>query len=232
MEQPKEPRLTRSDEELIVFSITFSFFRYYDTMTNLFKTLEEKSFTTVRDLINGNQTLFLKKGLIESGVADGFSSLQGLQDELIVWDTDGNVFLVPVKSGVWFQPVIPRMPHNPTEGTIIASIGETQRTQHNPIATIRRTFGITTQSLANNRLYFYRAEHPDTEPFLNIHPLWLATDKFHELLARFPDANYSGLNTIMEVREPKVSVIVEIPPSRRSYPAPNRFPVSLDNKIA
>lgn len=201
-------------------------------MTNLLKTLEEKSVTTVRDLITNNQTLFLKKGLIESGMADSFPSMSGMQDELIVWDADGNVFLVPVKNGIWFQPVTARTPQNPTVGTIIASIKETELIQHNPINTIRRMLGVTSQSLENNRLYFYRAEHPDTEPFLNIHPLWLATEKFHELLARFPEGNYSGLNTIAEVREPKIKLTVELPLSRRSYPAPKNLLPSLDSQIA
>lgn len=189
-------------------------------MANIFKTVKEDQSITVRGLINKHHTLFLKRGLIQAGHASNFPALHGLRDEILVFDEEGNIFPILVRNGVWFERIILRQPHDPTQGQIVASLSETRRTSYNPIPTIRRTLGITSQTLENNRLYFYRAEHPDTAPFLNIHPLWIAVPTFMDLLAQFPSGNFSQLHSIPAVKEPACDLTIQRPIMSKPYLMP------------
>lgn len=195
---------------------------------NLFTTLTENNVVTVRTLINKHNNMSLKKEMLNTGIASTFPELQKMRDEILVWDGDGNVVVVPVKNGIWFQPVKARQPFSHEEGTtLICSLKETRMIHHNPISTIRRADGITAQQVENNFLYFYRATHPDTQPFLKLAPLWLAIPEFQSLLSQFPEGEYSGLNSITEVREPACDITVRVPYVFRPLAPVPEFPSGI-----
>jgi hypothetical protein len=199
---------------------------------NLLATLAGNEAVTVRSLINTHQSMRLKQGLLNAGVAEDSHQLHKIRDELILWDDDGNILLIPVVNGVFFETVTVRTPMNHTKGFILASMKETKKVQYNPLTVIRKEDGETVEHIDNNVLYFFRADHPDTAPFLCGSPLWLAVPEFQNLLNLFPEGNYSGLDSITQVREPKCNITTLVPVSTRVKYPDNVFPAYFENQIA
>lgn len=168
---------------------------------NIIQTASEPN-AVVRDLVKTHNKLYLKKGLIDAGLANSFSTLSKLRDEILLWDKEGNVFLVPVTNGVWFDPVSRKRPYDPSNGILIASLKDTKVVRYNPMFAHKKVFGFLTEYVSNNTLHFYRSEHEDCEPFLSISPLWLLLPEFRELLERFPEGDYSSLESVTEIVEP------------------------------
>lgn len=200
---------------------------------NLLATLADNEVVTVRGIINKYQTLRLKQGLVGAGAAVDTHQLHRLRDEIIVWDEDGNVLLIPVINGCWTQPVTLRTPSNPSQGSIVASLKETKKVQYNPITTTHKTLGeAPTEVINNNLLHFYRSEHPDTMPFMSVSALWLAVPAFQNLLSMFSEGDYSELDNISHVNEPKGNITIIVPASTRKKYPDNVFPAYFEEQIA
>lgn len=200
---------------------------------NLLATIANNEVVTVRGIINKHHTLRLKQGLVDAGVATDSHQLHRIRDEIIVWDEDGNVLLIPVINGIWTQPVTLRTLSNPTEGYIVGSLSDTKAVQYNPISTIKKVIGEDpAEHIEGNVLHFYRSEHPDSLPFMSVSPLWLAVPEFQNLLNRFNEGDFSDIDDVVQVREPKCNITALIPrSSRQKYPL-NVFPSYFGEQIA
>lgn len=200
---------------------------------NLLATLADNEVVTVRGIINKHHTLNLKRGLVDAGAAVDSHQLHRIRDEIIVWDEEGNVLLIPVINGCWTKPVTLRDPSNPGMGSIVASLKETKKVQYNPISTIHNIVGEdSTESIDNNLLHFFRSDHPDTMPFMSVSALWLAVPEFQNLLSSFSEGDYSELDKISHVNEPKASITIIVPVSTRKKYPDNVFPAFFEDQIA
>lgn len=202
---------------------------------NLSTVLANNETVTVRNLINANQTFSLKKELISSGFAASTHQLYKIHDEILIWDDEGNVVIVPSMQGVGFHIIKARNANDPTQGVIVASLNETKKVQYQPVtSTTPDEDGC--EQISNNVMRFYRADHPDTAPFISLSPLWLLVPAFQNLLTRFSEGDYSALDSILQVREPKANISALVPRVNRwKYPTylHNVFPTEyLDSQIA
>lgn len=200
---------------------------------NLLATIANNEVVTVRGIINNHNTLRLKQGLVDAGVAKDSHQLHKIMDEILVWDEDGNILLIPVIHGIWTQPVTVRTLANPTGGYIVGSLNETKTVQYNPVSTIKKNVGeAPSESTEGNIMHFYRSDHPDSMPFMSISPLWLAVPEFQNLLNRFSEGDFSDIDEVVQVREPKCHITASIPrSSRQKYPL-NVFPAYFGEQIA
>ena len=200
---------------------------------NLLATIANNEVVTVRGVINKHHSLRLKQGLVEAGVAADSNQLHRIRDEIIVWDEEGNVLLIPVITGIWTQPVTLRTLSNPTEGYIVGSLNETKSVQYNPISTINKVIGEEpAEHIEGNIVHFYRSEHPDTMPFMSVSPLWLAVPAFQNLLYMFSEGDFSGIDDVVQVREPKCDLTAQLPLSTRQKYPQNVFPAYFEEQIA
>jgi hypothetical protein len=204
---------------------------------NLLATLADNEAVTVRGLVNKHHRLMLKQGLIDAGVAQDNHQLHTIRDEMIIWDDEGNVLFLHVVNGIYFEKVTVRTRTNPAKGYIVANMNETKLVEYNPVSSIKLVKNdideeILTEQIDNNVLHFYRSDHPDAMPFMSISPLWLAVPEFQNLLNTFSGGNYSDVDDIAEVREPKCNVSTVLPLSpRKTYPD-DVAPAYWDGQIA
>lgn len=200
---------------------------------NLLATLADNEVVTVRGLMNKHQNLRLKQGLLDAKVAEDNHQLHRIPDEMIVWDEEGNVVFIKIVNGCWTQPVIVRTPNDPTKGSIVASLNDTKQIYYNPVSTIQKVVGeAPVEVIENNVMHFYRSTHPDTMPYLSISPLWLAVPAFQNLLSTFSEGDYSALDAVTYVREPKCNITTLLPLSTRQKYPQNVFPAYFENQIA
>lgn len=200
---------------------------------NLLATIANNDVVTVRGIINNHNTLRLKQGLIDAGVAADTHQLHKIRDDILVWDEDGNIMLIPVVQGVWAQQVKLRTLANPLEGFTVGGLNETKAVYYNPVSTIKKAPGESpAESIEGNIMHFYRSVHPDSMPFISITPLWLAVPGFQDLLNRFSGGDFSDIDGVLQVREPKCDLTVSIPRSaRQQYPS-NVIPAYFGEQIA
>ena len=201
---------------------------------NLLATIADNEAVTVRGLIRLHNSMELKQGLIKAGVAQDNHQLHRVRDELIIWDDEGNVLWMYAVGGVYFKTIELRSPYNPTSGTIIASLNETKKIHYAPVPAVHVERCnddelVSSEYLENNCLHFMRADHPDVLPFMSVSPLWLGVPEFQELLNQFSAGDYSDLNSITHVAEPKCGLTVMIPEANRQRYAPNVVPVFFGN---
>ena len=89
---------------------------------NLLETLADNEVVTVRGLVNKHQRMLLKQGLVDAGIAADNHQLRTIRDEMLIWDEEGNILLLPHVNGIYFEEVTVRTRVNPTKGYIVANM--------------------------------------------------------------------------------------------------------------
>lgn len=128
----------------------------------------------IKDLVNeGYEIHTLHKELNKQNIYTK-KQVKQVPNETLIWHPETTqIYCLPARrrSPQWFHP------------EISGSLKQTKKIKYSPEIDFMIMMGIDHSTIINQEIKFYRALHADTQPFLQVHNMWLSTYVFQILLS-------------------------------------------------